>query len=312
MSQLSRINDDDAVTAALGDAQAGAAAVALAAKPEIWPRALTRPLREEAGAFGPFRFVRSLGECVVAGERVERFFAIHDRDQSSHAVYRWPVRKDHAAQRRLLSAIERVAAAKGGHLLEIEAFALTPGGQACVVTPYVGNQDGMMTLASHLEVKGGRLAAYEAERAGLQLLQAFEDAHAAGLGHGPLGADSVLIDRRGKLWIELHGVAWSIAGRAGDAVAVEDELRQVARLTFRMLTGVEPRKNRAGQWLGAAVLAPRLDPAWDAWFAQHLTRPSSAIEMMATMPRVANPTAKIRAGAKLASLGLLGLAMLNF
>lgn len=313
MSQISRLNDDDAVTAALGEAQAGAAAVALVGKPEVWPRALVRPLRDDAGTFGPFRFVRELGACTVAGERVERFFAVHERDQSSHAVYRWPARKDHAAQRRLLAAMERISAAKAGHLLEIEAFALTPGGQACVVTPYVGNQEGLLTLAQHLEIKGGRLAAYEAERASLQLLQAIQDGHGTGLRHGPIGAESVLIDRHGKLWIEMHGMSWAMSHGSADEASITDELRHIARLTFRMITGVEPRKNRAGQWLGAAVLTPRLDPAWDPWFALNLTQPSSAVEMMATMPRVSNPTSKIRTATRLASIGgLIGLAFTGF
>lgn len=160
-----------------------------------------------------------------------------------------------------------------------------------------------MTLASHLEIKGGRLAAYEAERAAIQLLYALQDAHGAGLGHGAIRADSILIDRHGKLWIELHGMDWSISGSAGQGPACDDELRQLVRLTFRMLTGVEPRKNRAGDWLNASMLAPKLDLAWDAWFAQNLTAPTGVVEMLATMPRVANPTSKPRMVAKLVALG---------
>lgn len=302
MSRSFPLQAEDQLSEALGGAEALSNRVA---KAEVWPRAMARAAREDAGSFGPYRFVRSLGECTVSGERVERFFAVHERDQSSHAVYRWPARKDHAAQRRLLSAIERVAAARGRVLLEIEAFALTPGGQVCVVTPYLGNQEGLMTLESHLEIKGGRLAAYEAERAAMQLLQALDVSHGVGLRHGALPAQSVLIDRHGKLWIEMHGMGWAIGGGEADEASVIDELTQIARLTFRMVTGVEARKNRAGQWLGASVMTPKLDSAWDAWFATNLTRPNSAVEMMATMPRVSGASPKGRGGARLAVLGLL-------
>ncbi len=216
----------------------------------------------EGQYFGPYRLTRPL----AAHDLGERWLALHVRQQSSHVVYRFAPFADRAESRRFLQAFERLSEVKSPHLLPVEQVSFDTATRGWLVTPYVGNQDGLMTLSRLLDLKGGQFGAFEAERAMSQVLEAVGAAHEHGLYHGAVRADETLVDRHGSLHIELYGVRRAMRGANESPDVVRDEVRGVAALGYTLLTGLEP---------GAALIAPtrvvkKLDKAWDEWFDEAL------------------------------------------
>lgn len=207
--------------------------------------------------------VRPLAPGVLG----ERHLALHERDHSSHVVHRTAARHDRASQKRFLDAIERIAALKHPHILPIEQFSTCPGGSGAVVTPYTGNQEGLVTLGSLLEMKGGRLGPNEADRALTHLLEAADYAHQLGLGHGPVDLSRVLVDRHGRASIELYGLERSLRGSAGvNAELMRDEVRSIAEIGYQLLTGLPADEPR----IPAGRLLKKLPPGWDEWLERGL------------------------------------------
>jgi serine/threonine protein kinase len=216
----------------------------------------------ERPPIGPYRFVRPL----EPGRLAPRWLAVHDRDHTSHIAHEFACR-DRAEQRRFLSAFEAVAELEHPHILPVEQFAFADRHIAWLITPYTGNQEGLLSLASLLDAKGGRMSADEAERAIGQILSAMEYAHGRGELHGLMAADEVLVDRRGRISIELYGLARRLNGlTAGNSEVVRDEVRSVVEMGYRLLTGLSPEEPR----IPAGRLADRLSPAWDRWLEEGL------------------------------------------
>ncbi len=225
-----------------------------------WGKWLSQELAEiiERPPVGPYRIVRPL----EPGRLAARWLAVHDRDQTSHIAYEFLCR-DRAEQRRLLSAFERAAELEHPHILRVEQFAFADAHVAWLFTPYTGNQEGLVSLDSLLKAKGGTMSAQEAERAVTQVLSALEYAHARGNLHGPLALDEVLVDRHGRISIELHGLARRLNGlTVGNSEIVRDEVRSVVEMGYRLLTGLSPEEPR----IPAGRLGDRLSPFWDEWF----------------------------------------------
>ncbi len=234
-------------------------------------------------SLGPYVLVRQLTD----GRLGERWLALHERSQTSHTLHRFAPCHDKAEQRRLLEAFETLSAFRHGHVLPIGEFSFAGDGRGWLVTPYSGNQEGLVTLADVLEAKGGQLGPYEAERAVAHLLEAFGAAHAVGLHHGPLSIDEVLVDRHGRVMIELFGLARRLQGLdRGNTELIRDEIGSVAQLAYRLLTGLgadEPR-------IAAGRLNRRLTRAWDEWLEAGLD-PSGGFES-ATAALGALPSAR--------------------
>lgn len=212
--------------------------------------------------FGPYRLVRALEPGSVG----ERWLAVHEVELTSHVVHRLAPRTDKAGQRRFLSAVESVRGIWHSHITPIELFAVCPAGRGCVVTPYTGNQDGLVTLASLLAAKGGRMTPVEAERAVTHVLEAMEHAHAGGVVHGPVNDAELVVDRHGRVSIELYGLARALSGQAFNSEVVRDEVRSVVEIAYRLITGLGAEEPR----IAAGKLVKRLDPAWDAWLERGL------------------------------------------
>jgi serine/threonine protein kinase len=211
---------------------------------------------------GPYRLVRPLDGGVIA----ERWMALHEQTLSTHLAYRFTLKDERVESRRFLSALESLEQLRHPHLLPVEKFALggasAPG--AWVVTPFTGNLDGLVTLSSLLQQKGGRMPANEVERAILQLLEAVEFSHEAGHVHGPMRADEVLVDPRGSLSIEFYGLRRRMAGmmeRTGPDAA-KDEIRSIVEIAYLLVTGLSADEPR----IKAERLVARLDRRWDDWF----------------------------------------------
>lgn len=248
--------------------------------------------------FGPYRMVRPLG-----GDEgmAERWLALHERQSTSHVVYRFRELYDKMSRRRFLAWMERLSALRHPHLLPIEEYSFCPTGRACFVTPYTGNQDGLVTLDVLLHAKGGRLGVSETQRGIRQMLDAMRYIHSLGSAHGPVDPAGVQVDRSGRLVLELRG-EWAVDHPCGSE---RDDVRAVVALAFRMMTGVTPE--RAGRTL--AELAPDTaegwTPAggWEAWFRDGLDPLggfASAGEALATLPdrevKALDPDAAIRSG----------------
>lgn len=109
-----------------------------------------------------------------------------------------------------------------------------------MIMPYTGDADGLVTLAELLSRRGGQLGLREAVLAGEQLLSLSAWAHNAGIVHGRIGADEVIVDRSGKLGVELYGLRHGFASAAGEARvnADRDEVRSIVELVFELATGV--------------------------------------------------------------------------
>ena len=229
---------------------------------------------------GPYRIIRPLAPRKLAS----RWLAVHDRDQTSHVAHEFACR-DRAEQRRFLSAFEKISELDHPHILQVEQFALADARLAWLLTPYTGNQDGLVTLESLLSAKGGRMPPQEADRAMSQLLSAIEYAHGMGYHHGPLSTDEILVDRHGRVSVDLYGLGRRLGGlAAGNAEVVRDEVRSVVEMGYRLITGDSADEPR----IPAGRLIRKLDAHWDAWFDAGLDPLSggfaSAAEAAAALP----------------------------
>lgn len=227
----------------------------------------SRPAGEER--FGQYGFVRRL----EPGRFAERFLAVHDRDLSSHVVYRYPIRAESASRRRFLRVVQELAELDHPHLLPIEQYALCPSGRGCIVVPYTGNNGGLLTLGMLLHLKGGRLTPAEAQRSIQQTLEAIAHAHRRGLVNGAWQLDQILIDRHGRVQLELYGLDRRLAGGAPPrSELIREELHSIATIGYRVLTGFRPdaRPIAATEVIRRLVSkehARLVDPRWDAFFS---------------------------------------------
>jgi serine/threonine protein kinase len=224
-----------------------------------------QPLR-----IGPFTLVRPL----LPGPLAERWLALNEPAHSAHVAHRFRMR-DRAEERRLVSALEAAGALAHPHILPIEQFTLGIAGAAWVVTPFTGSHDGLVTLTRLLKDKGGRMEPIEVERVMVQLLEASEYAHSAGVQHGEISMDEIVVDRRGSLAIEHYGVRRRLTSALGLASELAaDEVRSLIGIGYTLLTGLPADEPR----IAAARIVPRLDrptrgPArggWDQWLEDGL------------------------------------------
>lgn len=207
--------------------------------------------------------------------------------QTNHVVYQiGPF--DHPDERRRVSEwVDAVARVRPSHLLPVQSYTLGQHRDAWVVTPYTGNQHALLRLPELVESRGGQLPAFEVERAVAQLLDALDAARHAGLTHGPLDAREVLVDRHGRLWVELFGLRRRLEGlRGSNAELRRDEVRSVVELAYRLLTGIDA----AWPLISPGRLVRRLPKGWDAWCATGLD-PSRGFEhaaaALAALPSLA-------------------------
>jgi len=149
---------------------------------------------------------------------------------------------------------------RSAHALPIIDILTNLAGANWVVTPFVGSSAGITSLSNVLAMRDeGRLEPNECLLAAEQLLNALKVARAAGVPHGALTMDDVIVDRHGSLLIELFGVRRALNGAASNDEAAGSEIwgevRSVARLVYRLFTGVEvPRA-----WIDPARFAKRAE-----------------------------------------------------
>lgn len=212
---------------------------------------------------GPYRIVRPLARGPLSW----RWLAVHERDLTTHVIHELIARHDKVERRRFLSAFDALSELDHTHLLRVDYVSLLHGGRAVLVTPFTGNQEGLITLGGLLDSKGGRMAPSEVDRAMTQLLDAVRFAHARRRHHGPVSLDEVLVDRHGRLFIEFYGMARMLKGLTpGNSELERDEVRSIVEMGYKLLTGLPADEPR----IAASRLVKRLDDRWDEWFAEGL------------------------------------------
>lgn len=233
--------------------------------------------------FGPFRLIHPLGALMGW----ERFIALHERADTDHLVYRHPAVHDASERRRLLASIEPMAGITHPHLLEVSAYSFDEQDRLCLVTPYTGNQEGLVTLSDLVERRSGRLEAPEVARCVEHLLEAVSAARGAGLTGGPIEPERVQVDRRGSVRIELYGLPGADRINRGFCTAA-DEVRAIAAMAAWLLTGL--RQDVAPS--GIARIAGRGAKAWEPWLEAALDPMEgfeSPEEALAALPNRAAP-----------------------
>jgi serine/threonine protein kinase len=251
---------------------------------------------------GPYILMRPLAEMGLA----TRWLALHELTQSSHVIYRFPVCHDNSERRRFLSAVRAASAVSHPHILKVEQFAFDPVGGAWVVTPYMGDIEGIMHMSRLLRAKGGSMSPSEAGRAVEQLLEASATAHAAKLHHGPVRMEDVLVDRHGSLVVELYGMSRLLRGLTiGNEELVRDEVRSIVEIGYQLITALRAEE----PLIPAGRLVKKLDPRWDAWFDTGLDPTSgfaTAADALAALP--SKPLEPVASGAGVRSvINMLGI-----
>ena len=213
-------------------------------------------------ALGSYEIVRELEPCSLS----RRWLATLADDQSTHVLYEFSHCRDRFERRRFVEAVQALAELDHAHILAVERLTLVES-EPWLVTPYTGNQDGLVTLEALLEAKGGAMPASEAARALVQLLEALEYAHDHKQHHGPVSIEQVLVDRHGSVAIELFGMSRRLHGLVrGNEVLKTDEVRSLVEMGYRLITGREASEPR----IDACKLTRGLDRRWDEWFDRGL------------------------------------------
>ncbi len=230
---------------------------------------LSRLATADIGRFGPYRFVRRLESARSAS----RYLAVHERDLTSHVVYRFPLKANVSVHKRFLGLVKDLAELDHPHVQSISQYAIDEKARGCIVTPHRGHAEGLTTLGSLLSMKGGRMIAVEAHRTMRQLLSAADHAHSRKQAHGTLEMDQILVDRHGKTLIEMYGLDRRLSG--GDEtfeVLVRAEVLSMVAIGYRLMTGFRPDVppvpvTEVLKRLVDKHEAKTIDPAWNEFFA---------------------------------------------
>ncbi|MBL4591880.1 MAG: protein kinase family protein [Phycisphaerales bacterium] len=209
--------------------------------------------------FGPYRLVRP--QTPVLG--LDRWVVLDEHNNTNHVLYRFAPAHDIAERRRLFGAMHSLSRVNHPHLLKLESLSFDDHNRLCVITPYTGNQDGLVTLKELLAKRDGKLGSVEAIRCLAHLLEASQSGTDASIHHGAINTDEILVDRSGRVQIELYGMSNAMRHQEVSADRIADEVRSIVRIGYIMLVGLEPDADR----VAPSRLVRKLDRLWDRWFA---------------------------------------------
>lgn len=209
--------------------------------------------------FGPYKVIRPLGST----RGVSRFIVLCTKTDTNRLLYRFPSLNQHQQRRVLFDAMVSMSTLDHPHLLRVESASYDDRGRLCVITPYTGNQEGLVTLEDLVDQRGGKLGVIEAARAIEHLFSAASYAHQRGISHGPIECEHVLVDRFGSIQIELYGYPNLGQRNVPDSrLLVSDEVRSIVEIAYIMITGLSVSADR----LSPTRVLKRLDKNWDTWF----------------------------------------------
>jgi hypothetical protein len=218
------------------------------------------PLRNEY--FGPYKLIQTLGSAHGAA----RFVVLCKKTDTNYMLYRFDRVNNHNLRRRMFETLVKMSTLDHPHLLKIISVSYDDQGRLCVITPYTGNHEGLVTLEDLLKVRDGKLGVIEAARALEHLLQATAYAHLQGVLNGPVHRADILVDRYGSIQVQFYGFE-SMYADHGDrklshSVQIADEVRSIVDLGYTMMTGLIARDDR----IAPSRVIKKLDRAWDTWF----------------------------------------------
>ncbi len=212
---------------------------------------------------GPFVLARPLEPSPFG----ERWLARHGESHSDWTLHAFGPLMDKRERVMVLSWLETMEAVRHAHLPQIRREIEPGSGRVWAAEPFLGNEDGLFSLARLVELKGGRMPPHEVGRAMTHVLDACRFAHDHGVCHGEINWTELLVDRHGSITIDLYGLRRRMNGLlTTEREVVRDEVRSVAMIGYRALTGLEAEEPR----IRAARLVRRLDRAWDEWFEEAL------------------------------------------
>jgi len=224
---------------------------------------MSTPLRQEH--FGPYKLVRTLGNAHGAS----RYAVLCSRTDTNYMLYRFEHISNVKERRALFNALLKMSTLNHAHLLHIESVSYDDNGRLCVVTPYTGNHDGLVTLDQLLNIRDGKLGEIESTRALEHLLDAIRLAHKHDIYNGQINPDDILVDRYGCLQIQFYGFE-TIAHQSISqtptqgkrTMLITDEIRSVVDLAYTMMTGLKATDDR----IPPSRVIKKLDKNWDTWF----------------------------------------------
>lgn len=208
--------------------------------------------------FGPYRLICPIGP--LSGW--DRWIALHELDDTDHVIYRRSVPNDANERRRAVATVDRLARVRNPHLLPVDAFSFDESGRIAFVTPYTGNQEGLLTIGDLLARRNGRLDLSEVERCVGHLLEAIAAGRSAGLAESGLDRGRILVDRRGSVLYEVYGLTGGAHDERG-VIPESDEVRLAAQFAAWVLTGIDP----AMAQVSVSRIAGRAARGWDAWIS---------------------------------------------
>lgn len=210
-------------------------------------------------ALGPYVLARPMDASAFG----ERWLARHAESHSDWTLHAFGPLFDKHERVMVLSWLETMESLDHSHLPDIRRIVDPNSGRVWAAEPFLGNEDGLLSFARLVDLKGGRMPPHEVGRAMTHILEAVRVAHAEGLCHGTMSASDLLVDRHGSITIDLYGLRRRMDGLiTADPEIVRDEVRSVAMLGYWALTGLEAEEPR----IRAGRLVRRLDRAWDDWF----------------------------------------------
>ncbi|MEO1536052.1 MAG: hypothetical protein AAFS11_10925, partial [Planctomycetota bacterium] len=233
---------------------------------------------------------------------IERYLVTDPERLTHHVAFRLPLPAG-CDQETFLEAVSRSSRINCPHVLPVEQFAFAGGEAAWIISPYTGDHDGLLLLSDLLADKGGQFEPLEVRRALFQMVQGLESVHASCVGHGELSLSCVLVDRAGKLLVELPGLR-TIGEHVVDEIR-QNEARSLVRIGYELLTGVSPGE----QLIEPSRLVNGLSGGWDRFIREGLDPAAgytSLAELVDTLDSVEAKPAVVEVKAKrVARLGLI-------
>jgi len=221
---------------------------------------MSTPLHHEY--FGPYKLIRQIGSAHGAS----RYIVLCNRTDTNYTLYRFEDAQNHQFRRQAFQAFMKMSVIDQPHIHRIISVTYDDRGRLCVITPYTGNHEGIVTLDDVLRRQDGKLGIVEAARAIEHLLGAVQYAHRHQVINGSIDRDDILVDRYGSLQIQFYGYKSSIRStqrhestRVSD---INDEVRSIIELGYTMITGLRVQ----GERIDPSRVIKKLDRAWDTWF----------------------------------------------
>jgi len=220
---------------------------------------MSKPLRNEY--FGPYKIIRSLGSAHGAS----RFVVLCNRTDTNYLLYRFEKNTNIKTKRTLFNALVKMSTLDHPHLLQIHSVSYDDHGNLCVITPYTGNHEGLVTIDDLLDIRDGKISVPEAVRAIQYLLDAIASAHQTKIFNGSINPQDILVNRHGSLQIQFYGfntLTRPAPNPIAQSILIADEIRSIAELGYTMMTGLSTRGDR----IAPSRVIKKMDKNWDTWF----------------------------------------------